>query len=198
MPDRAAAPVPVMMAVGVASPSAQGQAITSTETAEISAFSISPVTASQPPKVTIAINTTTGTNVLAEVNGDGLTITDVSGGAGDLLITDVGTTGTATSLGIAGNSTLDADGDDAVLTGTAINSVGGATTATRASKRPRHRLSEGYSDDVDRSAREGIEMSRRSRPAKIRRRRRCVVNCRLPRGSAVVDPKVLRIPPFRS
>lgn len=70
------------------------------------------------------INTSTGTNVLAEVNGDGLTISDVSGGTGDLLITNVGTTGTATALGIAGNSTLDADGDDAVLTGSSINSVG--------------------------------------------------------------------------
>ncbi|MGB0767226.1 MAG: flagellar filament capping protein FliD [Phycisphaeraceae bacterium] len=73
------------------------------------------------------INTATGTNVLAEVDGDRLSITDVSGGTGDLLITDVGTTGTATALGIAGNSTLDADGDDAVLTGAAINRVGDAT-----------------------------------------------------------------------
>lgn len=73
------------------------------------------------------INTATSTNVLAQVDGDRLTITDVSGGAGDLLITDVGTTGTATSLGIAGNSTLDADGNDAVLTGTTINSVGNNT-----------------------------------------------------------------------
>jgi len=70
------------------------------------------------------INTSTGTNVLAQVDGDGLTITDVSGGVGDLLITDVGTSGTATSLGIAGNSTLDGDGDDGVLTGTTINTVG--------------------------------------------------------------------------
>ncbi|MEO0475157.1 MAG: flagellar filament capping protein FliD [Planctomycetota bacterium] len=70
------------------------------------------------------INTSTGTNVLAQVESDRLTITDVSGGAGDLLITDVGTNGTATALGIAGNSTLDADGDDTVLTGTTINTVG--------------------------------------------------------------------------
>jgi flagellar hook-associated protein 2 len=73
------------------------------------------------------INTSTGTNVLAQVEGDRLTISDVSGGSGDLLITDVGTNGTATALGIAGNSTLDADGDDAVLTGTNINTVGGST-----------------------------------------------------------------------
>ncbi|MEM9109110.1 MAG: flagellar cap protein FliD N-terminal domain-containing protein, partial [Planctomycetota bacterium] len=70
------------------------------------------------------INTSTGTNVFAQVEGDRLTITDVSGGTGDLLITDVGTNGTATALGIAGNATLDADGDDAVLTGTLINTVG--------------------------------------------------------------------------
>ncbi|MEM9345233.1 MAG: flagellar filament capping protein FliD [Planctomycetota bacterium] len=70
------------------------------------------------------INTSTGTNVLAQVEGDRLTITDVSGGTGDLLITNVGTNGTATALGIAGNATLDADGDDAVLTGTIINTVG--------------------------------------------------------------------------
>lgn len=73
------------------------------------------------------INTSTGTNVLAQVQGDRLTITDVSGGAGDLLITDVGTSGTATSLGIAGNGTLDADGDDTVLSGTNINTIGGGT-----------------------------------------------------------------------
>ncbi|MFK7789265.1 MAG: flagellar filament capping protein FliD, partial [Phycisphaeraceae bacterium] len=73
------------------------------------------------------INTTSGTNILAEVKGDRLTITDVSGGTGDLLITNVGTTATASSLGIAGNATLDADGDDAVLTGTTINTVGGST-----------------------------------------------------------------------
>ncbi|MEM6260587.1 MAG: flagellar filament capping protein FliD, partial [Planctomycetota bacterium] len=70
------------------------------------------------------INTSTGTNVFAQVEGDRLTITDVSGGTGDLLITDVGTNGTATALGIAGNATLDADGDNTVLTGTLINTVG--------------------------------------------------------------------------
>ena len=73
------------------------------------------------------INTSNGTNVLAEVDGDRLTITDVSGGVGDLLVTNVGTTGTATALGIAGNSTLDGDGDDAVLTGSSVNTVGEST-----------------------------------------------------------------------
>lgn len=70
------------------------------------------------------INSATSTNVLAQVEGDRLTITDVSGGSGDLLITDVGTTGTATALGLAGNGTGDGDADDAVRTGTSINSVG--------------------------------------------------------------------------
>ena len=73
------------------------------------------------------INTTSGTNVLAEIRGDRLTITDVSGGTGDLTISNVGTTGTASALGIAGSGTLDADGDDATLTGTVINTVGGST-----------------------------------------------------------------------
>lgn len=73
------------------------------------------------------INTATGSNVLAEVDGDRLTITDVSGGTGDILITDVGTTGTATSLGIAGSGTGEGDGDDGVLTGTNINTIGAAT-----------------------------------------------------------------------
>lgn len=73
------------------------------------------------------VNTSTGTNVLAQIEGDRLTITDVSGGTGDLLITDVGTTGTATALGLAGNATLDGDGDDAVLTGAVINTVGDST-----------------------------------------------------------------------
>lgn len=76
------------------------------------------------------INSATSTNVLAQVQGDRLTISDVSGGAGELLITDVGTNGTATALGIAGNSTLDADGDDSTLTGTVINTIGGSTLVT--------------------------------------------------------------------
>ncbi len=70
------------------------------------------------------INTSTSTNVFAQIDGDRLTITDVSGGTGDLLITDVGTTGTATALGLAGNGTGDGDGDDTTRTGLIINTVG--------------------------------------------------------------------------
>lgn len=70
------------------------------------------------------INASTGTNVLAQVDGDRLTVTDVSGGTGDLLITDVGTTGTATALGIAGNGSSDGDGNNAALTGVKVNRLG--------------------------------------------------------------------------
>ena len=73
------------------------------------------------------INTVSGTNVIAAVDGDRLTITDASGGSGDLQISDVGTTGTATSLGIAGNGSTDGDGDNTLLTGSIINSVGRST-----------------------------------------------------------------------
>ena len=62
MPRFAAAPVPTMIAVGVARPSAQGQAITSTATAFKMARSQSPLIATQPSKVTSAITMTTGTN----------------------------------------------------------------------------------------------------------------------------------------
>jgi len=70
------------------------------------------------------INTNTSANVLAQIDGDRLTLTDVSGGTGDLLVSDVGLTGTATALGLAGTGTGDGDGDDAVRTGTVINTVG--------------------------------------------------------------------------
>ncbi len=62
MPCRAAAPVPTMMAVGVASPSAQGQAITITDTAFSSPATASPVPSHQPRNVSAAIPNTTGTN----------------------------------------------------------------------------------------------------------------------------------------
>jgi flagellar hook-associated protein 2 len=70
------------------------------------------------------INTNTSANVLAQIDGDRLTLTDVSGGTGDLLVSDVGLTGTATALGLAGSGTGDGDGDDAVRTGSVINTVG--------------------------------------------------------------------------
>ena len=62
MPCFAATPVPAMMAAGVASPSAQGQAITSTATAWISAVSSPAPAHHQPASVSSASSTTTGTN----------------------------------------------------------------------------------------------------------------------------------------
>ena len=62
MPRRAATPVPAMMAVGVASPSAHGQAMTSTATAFRIASSQCPVPRPQPSTVSAAMPSTTGTN----------------------------------------------------------------------------------------------------------------------------------------
>ncbi|MEM1109312.1 MAG: flagellar filament capping protein FliD [Planctomycetota bacterium] len=65
------------------------------------------------------LNRATGVNILAEIDGDSLRITDVTGQAdNDLIIQDVGAGGTATSLGLVGSSST---GD---ITGTAINTVG--------------------------------------------------------------------------
>ncbi|MCY1519778.1 hypothetical protein D9M68_545400 [compost metagenome] len=64
MPWRAATPVPAMIAVGVARPRAQGQAITSTATALISAVSTPAPASSQPARVSRAMPTTTGTKTL--------------------------------------------------------------------------------------------------------------------------------------
>ena len=61
MPWRAAAPVPTMIAAGVARPSAQGQAITSTATARSRAASQSPPIRPQPSSVSSASTITTGT-----------------------------------------------------------------------------------------------------------------------------------------
>ena len=62
MPARAATPAPATMAVGVASPSAQGQAMTRTETALISAGSRPAPERTHAAKVTTARPTTIGTN----------------------------------------------------------------------------------------------------------------------------------------
>jgi len=64
------------------------------------------------------INQAGGVNVIAQIDGDGLTVTDASGGAGTLAISNVGASGTASSLGLAGS---DAGG---VITGGQINRVG--------------------------------------------------------------------------
>ncbi len=66
------------------------------------------------------INNSTGIRVLAEVDGDNLKITDLSGETtGNLIVANVGTSATATSLGLLGNSA----GTD-TITGTTINTVG--------------------------------------------------------------------------
>ena len=62
IPALAAAPVPVMIAVGVARPSAQGQAITRTQTPFIMESSRSPPINHQPTNVITANITTPGTN----------------------------------------------------------------------------------------------------------------------------------------
>ncbi len=61
MPSWAPRPVPTISAVGVARPSAQGQAMIRTATAAVNAATVSPVTASQTPKVATATRMTTGT-----------------------------------------------------------------------------------------------------------------------------------------
>ncbi len=61
MPSWAPRPVPTSSAVGVASPSAHGQAMIRTATAAVNAATVSPVAPSQPPKVATAISRTTGT-----------------------------------------------------------------------------------------------------------------------------------------
>ena len=62
MPNFAATPVPAMIAVGVARPSAQGQAITSTATARITAVSMPASRYSHSPNVASPIRITSGTN----------------------------------------------------------------------------------------------------------------------------------------
>lgn len=47
-----------------------------------------------------AINSNTGVNVLAKIDGDRLVLTDNTGGAGSLIVTDAGGTSTATDLGL--------------------------------------------------------------------------------------------------
>ncbi len=60
-PSCAPRPVPTMSAVGVARPSAHGQAMISTATAAVNASAASPVTTSQPASVSRAMPITTGT-----------------------------------------------------------------------------------------------------------------------------------------
>ena len=62
MPSCAPRPVPVIVAIGVARPSAQGQAMIRTATAASMAWAVSPANSDQPMKVTIEIPITVGTN----------------------------------------------------------------------------------------------------------------------------------------
>ena len=63
MPICAPRPVPTMSAVGVASPSAQGQAMISTATAAVNASAADAPKASQPASVSSARTITTGTKI---------------------------------------------------------------------------------------------------------------------------------------
>ncbi len=62
IPSCAPRPVPTINAVGVARPSAHGQAMISTATAAVNAAETSPVAESHPASVTRASPITTGTN----------------------------------------------------------------------------------------------------------------------------------------
>lgn len=66
-----------------------------------------------------AINDESGISVTASITGDSLTLTDTTGEvASNLIVANVGSTGTASSLGIAGHS-----GGTNTLTGTQINTI---------------------------------------------------------------------------
>ncbi len=68
MPARAPWPLPTMMAVGVARPNAQGQAMTKTATALTNAVEKSASHHQPTPKVSSETNTTTGTNIAATLS----------------------------------------------------------------------------------------------------------------------------------
>jgi len=70
------------------------------------------------------INNASGVSVIASIDGDQLKVADNTGATDqDLVISNVGSQQTATSLGIAGNS-----GGTDVITGDQINKVAGGTT----------------------------------------------------------------------
>ncbi|NJL30426.1 MAG: hypothetical protein HC898_01675 [Phycisphaerales bacterium] len=69
------------------------------------------------------INNAGGISIVASVDGDRLKLTDQSGGAGTLKVENIGSTATATSLGLA----TDTDGDPLTLTGSVINSLSTST-----------------------------------------------------------------------
>lgn len=67
------------------------------------------------------INTSFDVSVHASISKDGLQLTDLSGGTGNFTIQDLGSTGTATSLGLAQSV------NSSTLTGTSINTLGTST-----------------------------------------------------------------------
>ncbi|MHC4946779.1 MAG: flagellar filament capping protein FliD [Planctomycetota bacterium] len=67
------------------------------------------------------INGVAGASVTASVDGDRLVVTDTSGGGGSLTIEDLDGRTTALDLGVAGSD------PGGVITGTTINTLGGAT-----------------------------------------------------------------------
>lgn len=68
-----------------------------------------------------ALNSTTGADVSAKVDGDHLVLTDNSGGTGKLAVANVGGTTTASDLGLAGSAT-------GALTGTSLTKLQGTTS----------------------------------------------------------------------
>ncbi len=68
------------------------------------------------------INSATGVNVVAKVDGDKLVLNDNTGGSGSLVVSNAGGSTTATDLGLAVAST------GSTLTGTSLTSLQGATS----------------------------------------------------------------------
>ena len=64
------------------------------------------------------LNQASGVNIFAEIDGDAIKLTDLSGGTGNFTVADVGGNGTATSLGLAASVAA------SEIAGTAVNTVG--------------------------------------------------------------------------
>lgn len=69
-------------------------------------------------EVTDAINDASGIQIAASIDGDRITLTDGSGGAGSIVVQEVGTGSTASDLGILGSSASN------ILSGNDINQLG--------------------------------------------------------------------------
>ncbi len=87
-----------------------------------------------------AVNTATGINVAASVEGDAFKLVDQSGGAGTLAVTDVGASGTTASLG------LNVVAVGSTLTGTKVNVLGRATGLSALNDRNGVRIRSGVED----------------------------------------------------